>query len=105
MPPAGRRAKLAEDTTPGKVLALALVALAPIAVGFVLAPLFSSPAAARPFVPYVLVGTPVVAAWSLVVWSRASPDRRAHRAARIGLLLDGVALLLWGLVLLMTVLS
>ena len=102
----GRRTAeaLATDTTPGKVLALALLANAPIFVGFVLVPLFSGPLAARETAPYVLVGTPVVAAWSLVVWARAPPERKGHRAARIGLLLDGVALLLWVLVLAMVLL-
>ena len=104
MPPAGRRASraLAQDVTPGKVLALALVANAPVALGFVLVPLLSGPEGARAFVPYVLLGTPPVAAWSLWVYARARPEQRAHRAARIGLLLDGVALFLWALVLAMT---
>lgn len=102
----GRRASraLAVDATPGKVLALALLANAPVLAGFILAPLFASPAAGRAFAPYVLFGTPVVAVWSLVLWARAPAERKAHRAARIGLLLDGVALLLWVLVLLLTIL-
>lgn len=97
----GRRASqaMAVDATPGKVLALALVANAPILVGFVLVPLFSGPEAARAYAPYVLFGTPVVAAWSLWVWWRAPPQRRSHPASRIGVLLDGTALLLWVLVL------
>jgi hypothetical protein len=93
----GRRAHDV-DTTPGKVLALALLANAPILLGFVLAPLFGGPEAARAFVPYVLLGTPPVAAASLWFFARAAPERRAHRAARIGVLLDGVGLLLWALV-------
>ena len=105
MPPGRRTSQaLAVDATPGKVLALALLANAPILVGFVLVPLFAGPAAARGFAPYVLFGTPVVALWSLVVWGRAPAERKAHRAARIGLLLAGTALLLWLLVLLMVVL-
>jgi hypothetical protein len=96
MPPGRRTTQaLAVDTLPGKVLALALVANAPILVGFVLVPLLSDPASARSFAPFVLFGTPLVAIWSLVLWIRAPPERKAHRAARIGLLLDGVALFLW----------
>jgi hypothetical protein len=93
----GRRTSqaLAVDATPGKVLALALLANAPIFVGFVLALLLSGPDAARAFAPYVLFGTPLVALWSIVLWARAPAERKAHRAARIGLLLDGVALFLW----------
>lgn len=95
---AERRARaLATDTTPGKVLALALLANAPIAAGFVLGPLLSGgdAARARAFVPFVLVLTPVLAAAALLVYFRARPDRRAHRAARMGVVLAGVALLLW----------
>lgn len=100
MPPGRRTAQaMAVETTPGKVLALALLANAPILVGFVLVPLVASPEAARAAAPYVLFGTPVVALWSLVVWVRAPPERKVHRAARIGLLLDGVALFLWGVLL------
>lgn len=97
----GRRTSqaLAVDATPGKILALALVANAPILVGVVLAPLLSGPETARAFAPYILFGTPVVAAWSLLVWWRAPPERKAHRAARIGVLLDGLGLFLWLLVL------
>ena len=99
----GRKA-VVTDTTPGKVLALALLANAPILLGFVLVPLLAGPASAQAFVPYVLFGTPPVAAWSLLFYARAPPERRAHRAARIGVLLDGVALLLWIFVLLPTLL-
>ena len=95
--PSGRRTSraLAVDTTPGKILALALLANAPILVGFVLVPLLAGPAAARSAAPFVLFGTPVVALWSVALWARAAPERKAHRASRIGLLLDGVALFLW----------
>lgn len=102
---AERRAKaLATDTTPGKVLALGLLANAPIAAGFVLAPLLArgDPASARAFVPWVLVLTPPFALLSLGFFLRAKPERRQHRAARIGALLAGVALLLWGVLLLLT---
>lgn len=103
----GRRAAeaLAQDTTPGKVLGLALVANAPIALGFVLTLMISGPAAARAFIPYVLYGTPPVALWSIAIYARAPAARKAHPAARIGLLLDAVALLLWALVLAMTLRS
>lgn len=98
----GRRTRdaLAVDATPGKILALALVANAPILVGFVLAPLLAGAESARAFAPYVLAGTPVVAAWSLFVYFRAPPERKAHRASRMGVMLDGVALFLWALLLL-----
>ena len=100
--PRGRRAAPRVDTTPGRILALALLANAPIFVGFVLVPLFSGPLAARETAPYVLLGTPVMAVWSLAVWWRAPPERKGHPASRIGLLLDGVGLLLWALVLALT---
>ncbi|HWH09043.1 MAG TPA: hypothetical protein VNX21_07565 [Candidatus Thermoplasmatota archaeon] len=100
-----RRARaLATDTTPGKILALALLANAPIAAGFVLAPLLSrgDPARAQAFVPWVLILTPALACLSLVVHARARPDRRQHRAARMGVVLSGVALLLWAVLLALT---
>ncbi|MEA3198716.1 MAG: hypothetical protein QOE90_144 [Thermoplasmata archaeon] len=98
----GRKA-LQTDTTPGKVLALALVANAPIALGFILAPLVTRDrTAGLVATPYVLWGTPLVALAAVVVYARASPERKAHRASRIGLLLAGVALLLWALVLVAT---
>lgn len=79
---------------------LALLANAPIALAFVLAPLFarSDPTAARVFLPLVLWATPPLAVWSVVVFVRAPPHARAHRAARIGLILAATALLLWSLV-------
>ena len=98
----GRRARaaLAQDATPGRILLLALVANAPILLGFILLPTVTrDPLSSRAAVPYVLYGTPIVAAGSVFVYARAPPDRRAHRASRIGLLLAGVALLLWALVL------
>jgi hypothetical protein len=95
----GRKA-IQTDTTPGKVLVLALLANAPIAVAFIVAPLLAGGAAqARALAPYVLWGTPPLAAASLLVYIRAPEDRKMHRAARIGLLLDAVALALWLLVL------
>lgn len=94
----GRRAALAEDTTPGKVLTLGLLANAPIAVGFILVPLAAGPSAGLTAVPYVLFGTPLVAAWGFWFYKRATPERRQHRAARIGALLCGTALALWALV-------
>lgn len=90
-----------EDTTPGKILTLALLANAPIFVGFVLVLLITQgdTAAARRFAPIVLWATPLLAVLSLGIFFRATPERRAHRASRIGVVLDGVALLLWALVL------
>lgn len=99
----GRRAAeaLAQDTTPGKILALALLANAPIFVGVVLVLLVtgSDVDAARRFAPLMLWATPLFAVLSIGIYVRASPERRTHRAARIGLLLAAVALLLWALVL------
>ena len=95
---ADRRARaLATDTTPGKILVLGLLANAPSAAGFVLAPLFSrgDPTAGRAFIPWVLVLAPILAAPAFWLFARAPPERREHRAARMGLLLAGVALLLW----------
>ena len=98
----GRRAHeaLAQDTTPGKVLALAILANAPIAVGVILVPLLTAGdvAAAQRFRPVILWGTPALAVLSLFVFFRATPERRQHRAARIGVILAAVALLLWLLV-------
>lgn len=96
-----RRARaLATDTTPAKVLVLGLLANAPIAAGFVLAPLLArgDPAAGRAFVPYVLWLTPAPALAALWLW-RAKPDRRSHRAARMGVVLAATALLLWAVLL------
>ena len=99
-----RGRKAVEDTTPGRVLALALLANAPILVGFVLVLLVTGgdAAAARRFAPAVVWATPLFAVLSVGVYARASPERRAHRASRIGLLLSVVALLLWALVLVST---
>lgn len=97
----GRRTRdLGTDTRPGQVLALALLANAPIFLGFVLVPLFNrgDPSAATAFVPYVLMLTPVMAAFSLLVFLKAGPARQ-HRAAKIGLMLALTALVLWLLVL------
>lgn len=107
MPPRGRRAQLETDTTPGRILALALIANAPIAIGFVLAPIFTGGDATvgRAFVPAVLYVTPVFALLSIVVFARAGATPRAHRAARIGLVLDVVGLGLWALVLAMVLVS
>lgn len=93
----------AVDTRPGKILLCGLVANAPILLGFVLAPLFSggSPTAAYPFIPYVLYGTPIVAVAAVAFYATGKPTARAHRAARMGLLLSLVALALWALVLLL----
>ena len=102
---AERRARaLATDTTPGKVLALGLLANAPAAAGFVLAPLLSrgDPAAGRAFVPFVLWLSPPLALAAFWVFARARPDRREHRAARIGVLLAAVAGLLWAVLLALT---
>lgn len=94
----GRRA-VETDTTPGKVLALALLANAPIALAFVVAPLTGDLARARSLAPFVLWGVPPLVAASVWLFLRAPPERKAHRAARIGLVLDAVAALLWLLVL------
>lgn len=100
----GRRAAeaLAQDTTPGKVLALALLANAPVFVGMVLVLLVTGgdTAAARRFAPLILFATPLFVVLSVGVYVRAPPERKAHRASRIGLVLDGVAILMWLLVLL-----
>jgi hypothetical protein len=95
---------LAEDTTPGKVLVLSVLANAPLAAGFVLVPLFSGGDrnATLGFVPYVLWVTPPLALGAIYVYARAQPDRRRHRAARVGLLLAVVALAMWTLVLALT---
>ena len=102
----GRKARPSSgvDTRPGKILLLALVANAPIALGFILAPLASggNPAAARAFVPFVLWGTPIVAAGAIALYVTAKPEPRAHRAARMGMLLAVVALMLWAFVLLLS---
>ena len=93
-----RRARaLATDTTPGKILVLGLLANAPSAAGFVLAPLLArgEAAAGQAYIPWVLILTPLLAAPAVWLFARASPERRAHRAARMGILLAGVALLLW----------
>lgn len=99
----GRRAQaaLAQDTTPGKILALALLANAPIFLGVVLVLLLTGgdTAAGRRFAPLILWATPLLAVLSLAFYVRAPPERRAHRASRIGLLLALVALVLWALVL------
>lgn len=102
---AARRAKaLSTDTTPGKVLGLALLANIPIAAGFILAPLLArgDASAGRAFVPWVLAITPLFATASVIVYARAKPERRAHRASRIGLLLAGTATLLWAFLLALT---
>lgn len=95
------RRRAIEDTTPGRVLALALLANAPIFVGFVLVLLVTGgdAAAARRFAPAVLWATPLLAVLSVATYARAKPERKAHRAARIGIVLAAVALLLWALVL------
>lgn len=104
MPPGRRSARHAGvDTTPGKVLALALLANAPIAVGFILAPLITGdPLVGRAYAPIVLWTTPPFALLAIAFFARASPEGRAHRAARIGILLAGVSLLLWALMLTLT---
>lgn len=98
----GRRAQmLATDRRPGEILALALLANAPIFVGFVIAPLLTGgdPATGRAYAPWVLYFTAPLAIASLGLFLRTKPERRAHRAARIGALLAVVALALWALVL------
>lgn len=96
-----RGARTREDTTPGKILALGLLANAPLFVGFVLVLLFTGgdTEAARRFAPLVLWATPLLAILSIGFFVRAPLDRKTHRASRIGVLLAGVALLLWSLVL------
>ncbi|HUR68817.1 MAG TPA: hypothetical protein VM370_06180 [Candidatus Thermoplasmatota archaeon] len=99
--PRGRRTPLREDTTPGKVLALALLANVPILLAFVLVLLFTGgdTAAARRYTPAVLFVTPLFAVLSILIHARAPAERKAHRASRIGLMLAIVALGLWVLVL------
>lgn len=95
---AERRARaLATDTTPGKILVLGLLGNAPSAVAFVLAPILArgDPTASRPFIPWVLVLAPLLAVPAIWVFARATRERRAHQASRIGILLAGVAILLW----------
>ena len=101
----GRRARDV-DTTPGKILVLGLVANLPVFVGFVLMPLLTGGdrTAGLRAVPYVLFGTPLVAAFGLVLYVRAPAERRQHAASRLGLMLGLVGLLLWGLVLAMVLL-
>jgi hypothetical protein len=94
----GRKA-VDTETTPGKILALALVALAPEAFAFILMPLATGGQTDRTLVQVVLYGTPIVAIASLVLFARAPSVRREHRASRMGALLSGIALLLWVLVL------
>ena len=100
----GRRTRaelMSVDTTPGKILAMAILANAPIATGFVLVPLLSGGdrAASLPFVPFVLWLVPPLALGAFFTYYRAPKDRRAHRAARIGILLAAIAMGLWVLVL------
>lgn len=92
------------DTTPGKVLALAVMANAPVFVGMIVVMLLTGGdvAAARRFTPLILFATPLFAVLSIGVFVRAPPERRQHRASRIGVILAGVALLLWVLVLIPT---
>ena len=84
-----RAAALAQDTTPGKILTLAILANAPLFLGFVLVLLLTQgdTAAARRFVPLDLFATPLLAVLSIGIFVRAAPERRAHRASRIGLML------------------
>lgn len=97
----GRRARanLAVDTRPGQVLLLALLANLPVFLVFILVPLFarSDPTAGLRMLPAVWVATPALAVWSLVVYLRSPPERRAHNAAKIGLLLAVTALLMWAM--------
>lgn len=86
------------DTRPGQVLSLALVANAPVAYAFILVPLVTREAAGMTAMMAVAWLTPLFAAASLFVFSRASPDARMHRAARIGRVLAVTGLLLWLLV-------
>jgi len=96
-----RRTKIQEDTTAGKILALALLANAPIFVGFVLVLLITQgdTSASRRFAPVVLWVTPLFAVMSLGIFIRAPRERKMHRASRIGVILAVVALLMWVLVL------
>ena len=106
MPPGKRaRAAVRQDTTPGKILALALLANAPIFVGFVLVLLFTrgDTDAARRFTPMVLYATPFLAVLSLGIFARAPRERKMHRASRIGVILAVVALVMWLLVLIPTI--
>lgn len=90
-----RGRKAVEDTTPGKILALALLACAPIAVAFIFVPLTGA-RPTRDLLLVVQIVTPIAAGLSVAMFLRAG-ERRTHRAARIGILLAGTALFLWAL--------
>lgn len=96
----GRKAR-ETDTTPGKVLLLALVANLPVFLGFVVLPVARGGDRSASFaaVPYVLYGTPIVALGALVVYLRAPTPRKQHAAARMGLALTVVAFVFWALIL------
>ena len=100
----GRRAReaLRQDTTPGRILLLALVANAPIFLGFVLMPLLTGGdrRSGLGVLPYVVYGTPLVAIGSLGVYLRAPVERKRHNASRLGIMLAIAALVLWLLVVL-----
>jgi len=98
---------LAKDSRPGAILALALLANAPLFAGFVLAPLFTggNAQAGRAYVPWVLWLTAPLAIASIGLFVRTEAHRREHRAARMGLLLALVALLLWALALALTLIA
>lgn len=95
----GRRA-VQTDTRPGQILALALLACAPIALAFIVSPLLAQ--GARPpawQLQLALYATPLAAVLATAAFVRTPAERRAHRAARIGVLLALVALGLWALLL------
>lgn len=100
----GRRAAeaLAQDTTPGKILVLGLLANLPILVMTIVLALTDDRDAARRFAPYILFGTPIFAIVSLGFYRRAPAERRKHNASKWGFRLALVALGLWVLVLIPT---
>ena len=93
----GRRAAeaLAQDTTPGKVLVLGLLANLPIFVMILVMALTDDRAAARRFAPLILFGTPILAIVALGIYLRATKERREHNAARWGFRLALAAMGLW----------
>ena len=87
-----------DDTRPGQVLLLAMLAAAPIALAFVLMPVMTG-GTSRDVIRLALFATPVLAAWSLAVFVRAPEGPRRHNAARAGLALALTSLLLGVLIL------
>lgn len=90
---------LAQDTTPGKILVLGLLANLPIFVMIIVLAITDDREAARRFALPVLLGTPLPALLALGIYLRALPERKGHNAAQWGSKLAIAALLLWALAL------